>query len=256
MRMIPAPMHLAAFTSAQWLLCAAAALCIGMAKTGFGGISAVALVLMALVMPARESTGVLLTILIVGDIYAVCAFHRHANWRVVLRLLPAAFLGIFAGWILMPLVPDGAFRPLLGGVTLALIGLLFIQRALPRLATAVSARPAFGWIAGWTGGVTTMIANAAGPIMAIYLLACRLPKMEFVGTGAWFFFVVNLIKVPFSASLGLITRDSLLLTLALAPLVAAGAFLGKWLLLRINQSLFETLLLAFTLLAAVRLLLG
>jgi len=104
--------------------------------------------------------------------------------------------------------------------------------------------------------VTTMLANAAGPIMAIYLLACRLPKMELVGTGAWFFFVVNVSKVPFSAGLGLIDGQSLLLTLVLAPLVAAGAFFGKWLLARINQALFEALLIAFTVLAAVRLLLG
>lgn len=101
-----------------------------------------------------------------------------------------------------------------------------------------------------------MLANAAGPIMAIYLLACRLPKMELVGTGAWFFFVVNVTKVPFSAGLGLIDAQSLLLTLVLAPLVVCGAVFGKWLLVRINQRMFEALLIAFTVLAAVRLLLG
>ncbi len=246
----------AAFTPAQWLLCALVALCAGMAKTGFSGLGTVALVLMALVLPARESTGALLTILIVADTYAVFAFHRHANARVVLRLLPPAFLGILAGWLLMPLVPDRLFRPLLGGITLALIALLLAQRAMPRLARVVSERPSFGWIAGWVGGVTTMVANAAGPIMAIYLLACRLPKMELVGTGAWFFFVVNVSKVPFSAALGLIDRGSLELTLVLAPLVALGAFFGKWLLARINQAWFEAMLIAFTVLAAGRLLAG
>ncbi len=251
-------MHLAAFTPAQWLLCAAAAMCAGMAKTGFSGMGTVALVLMALVFPknAKESTGALLTILIVADTFAVLAFRRHANWRVVLRLLPPAFVGVVIGWLLMPLVPDGAFRPLLGGITLGLIALLIIQRALPKLTTVVSDHPAVGWLAGLTGGVATMIANAAGPIMSIYLLACRLPKMELVGTGAWFFFVINLSKVPFSVGLGLIDGQSLLLTLALAPLVAVGAFSGKWLLARINQAVFEGLLIGFTVLAAARLLLG
>lgn len=247
---------LPAFTPAQWLLCAAVALSAGMAKTGFSGMGTVALVLMALVMPARESTGALLTILIVADVCAVRAFHHHANWCVVLALLPPAFVGIVCGWWLMPHVPEHLFRPLLGGITLALIGLLLVQRALPRLADFVSGRPALGWLAGWTGGVTTMLANAAGPIMAIYLLACRLPKMELVGTGAWFFFVVNVTKVPFSAGLGLIDAQSLLLTLVLAPLVVCGAVFGKWLLVRINQRMFEALLIAFTVLAAVRLLLG
>jgi uncharacterized protein len=249
-------MEVAHLTGAQWALCAAVALSAGMAKTGFSGMGTVALVLMALVLPARESTGALLTILIVADTYAVVAFHRHANWRVVLRLLPPAFVGIIAGWLLMPVIPDRLFRPVLGGITLALIALLLVQRTWPRLALAVSDRPAMGWIAGWVGGVTTMVANAAGPIMAIYLLACRLPKMELVGTGAWFFFVVNVSKVPFSAALGLINGQSLLLTAALAPLVAGGAFFGRWLLVRIDQALFEALLIAFTVIAAVRLLLA
>jgi len=249
-------MHLPAFTPTQWLLCAAVALCAGMAKTGFSGMGTVALVLMALVLPARESTGALLTILIVADIYAVFAFNRHANWRVVLRLLPPAFLGIIVGWLLMPLIPDHSFRPLLGGITLALIALLLVQRMRPSLANAVSGHPAVGWLAGWFGGVTTMVANAAGPIMSIYLLACRLPKMELVGTGAWFFFVVNVSKVPFSATMGLVNAHSLLLTLILTPVVVVGAFFGRWLLLRINQVLFEALLIAFTCLAAVRLLLA
>jgi uncharacterized membrane protein YfcA len=251
-------MHLAAFTPAQWLLCGAVALSAGLAKSGFSGMGTVALVLMAMVLPdhAKESTGALLTTLIVADTFAVFAFHRHANWRVVLRLLPPAFLGVVIGWLLMPLVPDRAFRPLLGGITLGLIALLIVQRALPRVTTVVSDHPAVGWMAGLTGGVTTMMANAAGPILSIYLLACRLPKMELVGTGAWFFFVINLSKVPFSAGLGLIDGQSLLLTLALAPLVAVGAFSGKWLLARINQALFEALLIAFTVLAAMRLLLG
>ncbi|HEY8901486.1 MAG TPA: sulfite exporter TauE/SafE family protein [Chthoniobacterales bacterium] len=249
-------MDLAHFTLTQWLLCAAVALSAGMAKTGFSGMGTVGLVLMALVMPARESTGALLTILIVADVVAVLAFSRHANWRVILRLLPTALLGIVVGWLIMPLVPETRFRPLLGGITLALIALLLVQRARPALATAASGHPTMAWLAGFTGGVTTMVANAAGPIMAIYLLACRLPKMELVGTSAWFFCVINLSKVPFSVALGLINGPSLLLTLALAPLVAAGAFFGKWLLARINQQLFEALLIAFTMLAAVRLLFG
>jgi uncharacterized membrane protein YfcA len=98
-----------------------------------------------------------------------------------------------------------------------------------------------------------MLANAAGPIATLYLLACRLPKLEFVGTAAVFFFAINLIKVPFSASLGLITWTTLLWSLSTLPLVYLGIQSGRWLLQRISQNLFEALLLLFTLAGGLRL---
>jgi uncharacterized membrane protein YfcA len=98
-----------------------------------------------------------------------------------------------------------------------------------------------------------MLANAAGPAMTVYLLASRLPKYEFVGTAAWFFFFINLIKVPFSASLGLITPQTLLFNLLLAPAVLIGLFCGKILLGKINQQAFEWLLIGLSLLGALRL---
>lgn len=249
-------MDLAAFTPTQWLLCALVAGCAGLAKTGLGGLGTVGLVVMALVMPARESTGALLTILIVADVFAVRAFYRHADWRVILRLLPPALVGIVVGWWLMPRVPDAQFRPLLGGLILALTALLLVQRRRPGISEAVAGRRGLAWLAGGAGGLTTMLANAAGPVMTLYLLACRLPKMEFVGTSAWFFFVINLAKVPFSMHLGLITRDSLLLTAAMVPFVLLGAVLGRRIVERLNQRLFDSLLIAFTVLAALRLLAG
>jgi uncharacterized membrane protein YfcA len=237
----------------DWALAVAAALCVGLAKTGFGGVGMAPIVLMALVMPARASTGALLTMLVVGDIFAVVTFRRHARWGFVLRLLPAALPGIVAGWVLMPGIPDGVFRPMIGWLLLGLLGLLLVLRAKPAVSLWVERHAGIGWLAGGIGGVTTMLANAAGPVMTIYLLACRLPKLEFVGTAAWFFLILNLTKLPFSASLGLITRDSLVLTLALAPCVVAGGFLGRWLLGKINQRVFEALLLAFIGVAAFRL---
>jgi uncharacterized membrane protein YfcA len=109
---------------------------------------------------------------------------------------------------------------------------------------------------GVLGGVTTMLANAAGPVIALYLLSVSLPKLRLVATGAWFFFVLNIGKLPFSASLGLIDRDSLLIDLVLAPCVVAGLVFGLLVVRRLPQKLFDTLLLAFTAVAAVRLMVG
>lgn len=235
----------------EWVLAVVAALCIGMSKTGLGGLGMVAIVIMAGILPARESTGMILTLLITADLFAVSVFRRHAQWAMIFRLLPAAVAGIVCGFLIMPLVPTKYFGPMIGWITLVLIGLMMIQRRRPGLAEIAAKYGAVA--AGWLGGVVTMLANAAVPVMSIYLLACRMPKMEFVGTAAWFFFVVNVIKVPFSASMGLIDADSLRITVALAPIVLVGGVAGRWLLGRMNQHVFEWLMIVFAVLGAARL---
>jgi uncharacterized protein len=238
---------------AQWGLVVLAAVSIGLGKAGFAGFGMLAVLIMALVLPARESTGVVLPMLIVADVFAVAAFRKFTVWSHVLRLLPPAFLGVVTGWLLMPHIDDGAFGPLIGWITLGLLVLMLVQKLTNRLAAGVVEHPGIAWPMGWAAGVVTMLANAAGPIMAIYLLAARLPKYKFVGTAAWYFFIVNIIKVPFSASLGLIQPSTLLLNLALIPAIAVGIFSGRWLLGKINQTVFEWLMIGFSFLGALRL---
>jgi uncharacterized membrane protein YfcA len=212
-----------------------------------------AILIMARVLPARESTGAILPMLILADIFAVYTYRRHAKGGLVLRMLPPAAAGIVCGWLLMPHIPAQVFSPLIGWLTLALIALVLLQKFAPRLMNLAVEHPGIAWPFGWLAGSTTMIANAAGPVMTIYLLACRLPKFEFVGTAAWFFFAINLLKVPFSASLGLINSASLTLNLWLAPAVIGGLVAGRWMLGKINQAVFEWLMIVFSLLGAVRL---
>jgi uncharacterized membrane protein YfcA len=171
-------------------------------------------------------------------------------------MIPPALVGIVCGWLLMPHIPGQSFGLLIGWLTVALIGLVLVQKYAPRLMSFAAEHPGVAWPFGWLAGCTTMLANAAGPVMTIYLLACRLPKFEFVGTAAWFFFAVNLLKIPFSASLGLINGASLMLNLLLAPGVIAGIFAGRWLLGKINQAVFEWLMILFSLLGAFRLILS
>ena len=103
---------------------------------------------------------------------------------------------------------------------------------------------------GTLGGFTTMVANAAGPVMSMYFLAAKFPVREFLGTAAWFFAILNVLKVPFSAGLGLITFPSLLLDLVLVPAVVVGAFAGRWIARRVDQLLFERLVIVFTIVGA------
>jgi len=239
------------FTAWQWFLAVLGALLVGIGKTGITGLSLLFVALFAAIMPARQSTGVVLPLLIVGDIVAFFSYRRHASWSHVWRLLPWAGLGVVAGAFALGRMNDHQARLVIGLIVIALTVLHLARRAGRVL--AADAWPAwFAPLIGILAGFTTIVSNAAGPLMVVYLLAMGLPKMEFMGTGAAFFLILNLFKLPFMVGLGLINGGSLGLNLALAPAVLAGTAIGRWLLGRINQRLFENIALALTLLAGVR----
>jgi hypothetical protein len=237
------------------LLIGLCALLTGLAKTGLPGLGVLVVPLMAMAVPPRESTGMLLPMLLVGDVFAVTYYHRHAVWSHLWRLLPWAFVGIVIGWLALGRVNDTQLRLFVGVVVLALLALTWVRdrtAALEHLPHALW----FGAVLGLLAGITTMMANAAGPIMVAYLLAMRLPKNEFIGTGAWFFLIVNAVKVPFSIHLHLIRLDSLWINLFCVPLILLGCWLGLKLLRRIPEKLFARLVQALAAIAAVKLLWG
>ncbi|MCC7375811.1 MAG: sulfite exporter TauE/SafE family protein [Verrucomicrobiales bacterium] len=237
-----------------WSLAVVAAMGIGISKSGLPGISLLHVVLFAHLFPGLQSTGIVLPMLIAGDLGAVWMFRRHALWRHVMRTLPPAVLGVVAGWWLMGRLPDARFAPMIGGIVLMLAILQGLRDWKPEWWQAAPHSPAFAWSMGFLAGVTTMLANAAGPVMGLYLLAVALPKDAFVGTAAWFFLIINLIKVPFSVQLGLIQPGTLALNAVLLPAIAAGLFLGKSIVARLPQRGFDFLVLGFAVIAAIRLL--
>lgn len=253
-----------ALTWWQWATLAGGSFLIGATKSGLMGIGILAIALFALILPPRESTGVVLPLLICADVVAVALYRRHAVWPHLIRLVPWAALGIVVGAGAMSRIDDHAVQLFLGVVLLALTLYQLGQRLRPAAskeemreaadAPQHSANVVVAAIVGLAAGVATMLSNAAGPLMMLYLLAMRLPKWELIGTGAWYFLLLNVWKVPFSAGLGLINASSLLLDLTLAPFAAAGVLLGRRLIARLPQDAFELLALIFTGLAAARLL--
>lgn len=241
------------FTSGEWLLAILAAFCIGLSKSGFLGLGMATVIIFTRLFPAMESTGVLLPLLICGDVGAVIAFRQHADWRQIRRMLPPTAAGIVAAWIVMQHLPGGSFKAVIGWIVLLMTVMQGLRRLRPDLYAAVPHTRRFAWIIGLGSGVTTMLANAAGPIMALYFVAIDLPKLALVGTGAWFFLIVNVFKVPFSASLGLIHGRSLLLNAMLISFVAVGVLCGHRLVGIVSQRLFEGLLLLFTTIASLHL---
>ena len=237
----------------QWLVATLSAVMIGLSKTGLPGVGILAIPLMAWVLPARASTGVVLPMLIFADFFAVGYYRRFAVWSKLVRLLPWAAGGVFLGYLALGRVNDQQLKPIIGGIVLIMLALNFWRNS-GKEDRPVPTRWWFAALFGLLAGVTTMMANAAGPVMAIYLLSMRLSKNEFIGTGAWYFMLVNWFKVPFSAHLGLINGQSLGFNLILFPLVALGALAGIGLLKRIPEKIFNHLVQGLAALAAVNLL--
>ncbi len=237
-----------------WVVVALCAVMVGITKTGIPGLGILVVPLMAGVLPARSSVGALLGILILADLFAIVYHRRNAKWGHVLRLLPAALAGIVAGYFGLKMVNDEQLKPIIGGIVLVMLGINYWRTRTKGKDAPVPTQWWFVVGLGFMAGVTTMMANAAGPIMIIYLLAMRLPKIEFVGTSAWFFFVVNWLKVPFSANLDLMTAASVKLDLMMLPFIAAGAVIGIFFLKRIPQKAFTAVVQILAVAAAIKLL--
>lgn len=245
---------------------AVAALLIGFSKTAIGGVALISVAICAAVLPPRLSTGVVLPLLITGDVVAVRSYHAHTDWRALFRLAPAVLVGMAAGWAFIAAVDDTVMRRAIGAILLALVVIrLVTQRSSAQPAAASgpatdatdSAPPAnrlAAWGYGSLSGFTTAVANTGGPAMSLYLLAARYSVLAFMGTISWFFFMINLIKVPMGAALQIITPSTLLLDLGLIPAVLLGTWIGRRTLPRVPQLLFDRLVLITTVLAALNLL--
>ncbi|MBQ0852020.1 sulfite exporter TauE/SafE family protein [Streptomyces sp. BH-SS-21] len=252
-------------TAWEFAALAAAALLVGFSKTAVSGANTVSLAIFAAVLPARASTGVLLPILIVGDVLAVLTYRRHAHWPTLWKLFPAVAAGVVVGTVFLVWADDAMVRTSIGAILLFMAGVTVWRRRKAEaggaetdeepdsVATRTGRIKARSY--GVMGGFTTMVANAGGPVMSMYLLSAGFRKLGFLGTSAFFFLIVNVSKVPFSVGLGLIDGHSLLLDAALAAFVLPGALIGKWAVDRINQRLFERLVIAATILGGLQLLL-
>ena len=241
-----------------WLFAALGAFMVGVSKAGITGLSILSIALFNHVFASsKQASGLVLPLLIFGDFVAVFAYRKHTQWHFLWRLFPWTAAGVVIGYFTLGRISDHTARILIGWIIVSLAVLSFWRKfaAAPAEEKAASFHWSVGAAIGVTAGFITLVANAAGPLMAIYLVAMRLPKMEYVGTAAVFFMLLNLFKVPFMVDLGLITAQSFSFNLMLAPAVLLGALAGRWLLKRVNQNLFEQLVLLLSAIGGILLIL-
>lgn len=238
----------------EWVLLIGAALLIGVAKTSFGGLASLSVAMLALAMPTKESTAAALLLLITGDVVAVLRYRKAADWKLLRGLIPAVVPGLLLGAWFLSWVDDLVLKRSIGALLLLFV-LIQLAMMLFRRPQAEDAPPhrALTVSAGVLAGFTTMAANAAGPVMAIYLQLAKVEKLRFLGTGAWYFLIINVAKTPLTASLGLFTPSVLATAAFLVPVVLVGTLVGIAFIGKIPQRAFDIVTLLTSVIASVAL---
>ena len=240
----------------QWALGGLCAVLVGMAKTGVPGLGVLVVPLMMYVVPPTFSgPGTLLPLLCVADVFGVFYFRRHARAWDLFQLFPWVALGIGAGSLILYVASSSTQRIVVGIIVLVMVAAHLLRK---KVKDEQLVGRQHGWrkalVFGVITGFATTVANAAGPVMNLYLLSMDLPKDQFMGTGAWFFFIVNLVKLPIYVGTHLITVESLMLGACLLPGILVGALLGKRMYDTLPQRGFEVTVLTLTLIAGISLL--
>ena len=235
----------------EWALIFLCGILIGANKTGLSGAAFLVVPTMAMIFGGKPSTGLLLPMLIMGDIFGVSYYNRHANWRYVLKPIPWALAGVVIGVLTGNQVSGEIFTTLIA-VTIIMGVILMVWQDNRKNKFTVPDYWWFSAIIGMIGGFSTMIGNSAGPIMSIYLLTMYLPKNMFIGTKAWFFMIINVAKVPFHVfSWNTIDLRTFAFDLAVLPAIVIGAFIGVRVVRLIPEKGYRILVIVTTVVACI-----
>lgn len=227
------------------------ALLTGMAKTGVHGAGMLSVPLLASVFGGQQSSGIMLPMLLMADLFGVLYYHRHASWAHLRVVFPWAAAGVIAGTITGKYINDEVFK-LVMAITILISVLIMIWLQKLGSPDRIPRQKSFAIASGIASGFTTMVGNLAGPVMSIYLLSVRLPKNAFIGTTAWFFLIVNWFKVPFHIfAWHTISLNTFLFDVLTLPVIMVGAYLGIVLVRKLTDSMYRWFIIGMTLLAAI-----
>ncbi|GIM30473.1 anion permease [Clostridium polyendosporum] len=237
----------------QFIWIIIAAFVVGFSKTGISGFTMLVIPIIANVFGGKESTGVLLPMLLIGDIFAVCYYNRHADWNNIRKPLPWALVGLVLGSFVGNYINDKQFKILIAISVLTCLGiLLYTEKKGDKFKVPKGAW--FYILTGIASGFTSMIGNAAGPVLSIYLLAMGFKKNEFLGTYSWFFLIINLTKVPLQIFFwNNISLERIILACVMIPAITLGALLGIATIKKFNEKVFRTIIIVMTAIVAIRL---
>jgi hypothetical protein len=242
-------------TSTAWILAFGAAFIIGLSKAGIKGIAVLNVTLMALAFGAKESTGMVVPLLILADIFAVIYYNRYTQWKYVFKVLPWMIFGLLIGVVIGNELPEKFFK--IGMATIIIITVFMMFYWDRKKDKTVPKHWAFAGTIGTVAGITTMVGNLAGAFSNIYFLAMQLPKNNFIGTAAWLFLIMNIVKLPFHFFVWkTISIESLSLNLILLPGILVGFFVGVRFIKFIKEAFFRKMILVLTAVGAILIMLS
>ena len=226
----------------------------GFSKTAMPVAGVLAGPLLAATLGATAASGLMVPLLVLGDLFALARYRQHADWGLIRRLVPGVLLGFAITAVLFRVLPVSVLGRIIGVLILASLALEMWRRRTEgeshRELAPMTSRTGIAFF-GTLAGMTTMAANAGGTAMTLYLVKMRVSMLAFMGTSAWFFFVLNLIKIPIIGGLGFITRDTLVADLWLAPVLVMGVFVGIAVFNRMNERVFTAVALGLSGVAAL-----
>jgi len=242
--------HNLELTSFEWLFAFLGAFLLGTSKAGLKGIGVVIVTIMAIVFGGKQSTGVLIPMMIAADVFAVIYYNRHTQWKYLGKLLPSMVIGVLFGVWFGSDISDEIFKQLMAILILGIVVFMIYMDRKKNQEIPKSRYFSNGM--GLLAGFTSMIGNLAGSFSNIYFLAMRLPKNEFIGTAAWLFFIINVFKLPFHVYVWkTVTSESLLINLVLIPGVILGFFVGVRIVKLIENKIYRKFILIVTAIGAI-----
>ena len=254
LKRVVAFIEFAGLQTEQWLWLLLAAVLIGLSRTAISGFGMLAVPVLATIFGGKESTGIILPMLITADIFAITYFHKKADRKTFSHLLPWAFAGLAAGAFIGNAIDDRQFRMIIGTIVIiCVLILLFFE--LRGTGIRIPDNIAVYALIGTAVGFASMVGNSAGPIFWIYLIARSMKKTEFMGTAALFFFIMNITKLPLQIFVwDNIRINTLIPALIMIPVIIGAAFAGTFIIRHINEKIFKYIVIGMIFASAIRLL--
>jgi uncharacterized protein len=243
------------FSIGQIIMLSICAALIGMHKTGLAGAGSLSIPISVAIFGAKSSTGVMLPILIMADIFAVVHYVKYTNWRCVARLVPGTIAGVITAVLLGQYIDDVTFKKLIASAIILCLVFLLIQKKHKHILIRIKNSKIFAGVIGLLGGFASMIGNAAGGIFSTYFVSLELQKHTFIGTTAVTFFLLNLFKLPFHIFVWkTITLNTFFIDLCTISGILIGGFAGVQLVKLISDKYYRLFIILMTIISSLILL--